>query len=280
MPELPEVEVTRRAIAQVALGHVIDEAIVRVPRLRWDVPVDLARILAGRRVASVARRGKYLLVECTHTQRAPGWLLVHLGMSGSFTVVAADTPLRKHDHADLRLGDRVLRYHDPRRFGSIDWLPVATLVECEAHPLLAGLGVEPLSEQFTAELLWQRTRGRRVAIKQALLAGNIVVGVGNIYCSEALFRAGIHPAMQAQRLSRERAVRLVAAVRETLTEAIAAGGSSLRDFVSGEQEMGYFQVNARVYDRAGQPCRGCGNTIRKLLQGQRATYYCSVCQKR
>lgn len=280
MPELPEVEITRRAIATVALGKHIDAAVVRVPKLRWDIPPHLPRTLARARVTDVQRRGKYVLIRCEGAVPAQrGWLLLHLGMSGSITSVAHTLAPRKHDHVDLVIGARALRLHDPRRFGALLWIGGDDAAAVDAHPLIAKLGVEPLSPAFSGAVLYAGTRGRRVAIKQALLAGDIVVGVGNIYCSEALFRAGIRPTLPAHRLSKPRAQRLADEIAATLSEAIAAGGSTLRDFVSGESEAGYFQVNAFVYDRAGQACRRCGTPIKRIVQGQRATYFCAVCQK-
>jgi formamidopyrimidine-DNA glycosylase len=282
MPELPEVEVTARAVRLVGEGRQIDLAVIRAPRLRWDIPPHLAQTLTGSRVTAVTRRGKYLLLRCERpaVKDAPGgWLLVHLGMSGSLTVVRHDTPAQKHDHADFTFGDNLLRLRDPRRFGALLWIEGDEDAAIAAHPLLAKLGVEPLESGFDAALLMRKTRGRTVSIKQTLLAGDIVVGVGNIYCSEALFRAGIRPTMKSGRLTRPRAEKLVAAIRQTLTDAIAAGGSTLRDFVTGAQQTGYFQIQAFVYDRAGAPCRVCGVTIRRIVQGQRATYFCPHCQK-
>jgi formamidopyrimidine-DNA glycosylase len=280
MPELPEVEITRRAIATVALGKHIDAAVVRVPKLRWDIPPHLPQTLARARVTDVQRRGKYVLIRCEGAAaKQRGWLLLHLGMSGSMTSVAHTLAPRKHDHVDLVIGPRALRLHDPRRFGALLWIGGDDAAAIDAHPLIAKLGVEPLSPQFSGAVLYAGTRGRRVAIKQALLAGDIVVGVGNIYCSEALFRAGIRPTLAAHRLSKPRAQRLADAIRATLSEAIAVGGSTLRDFVSGESEAGYFQVNAFVYDRAGQACRRCGTPIKRIVQGQRATFFCPCCQK-
>ncbi|MFM2398284.1 MAG: hypothetical protein RL341_441 [Pseudomonadota bacterium] len=280
MPELPEVEITRRAIAAVALDQPIDAAIIRVPRLRWDIPAHLTKTLANARVTDVGRRGKYVLIRCEGAARqARGWLLLHLGMSGSVTSVPRGQPPRKHDHVDLVIGTRALRLHDPRRFGALLWIAGDDPAAIDAHPLLAKLGVEPLSSSFDGNVLYQGTRGRRVAIKQALLAGDVVVGVGNIYCSEALFRARIRPTLAAHRLSKPRAQRLADEIRATLAQAIAAGGSTLRDFVAGESEAGYFQVNAFVYDRAGAPCRICGTPIKRIVQGQRATFFCPSCQK-
>jgi formamidopyrimidine-DNA glycosylase len=280
MPELPEVEITRRAIAAVAIDRPIDAAIIRVPKLRWDIPAHLPKTLARAKVTQVLRRGKYVLMRCEGAHAAQrGWLLLHLGMSGSVISVARDAPVRKHDHVDLVIGSRALRLHDPRRFGALLWIGGDDPAAIDAHPLIAKLGVEPLSDSFDGSVLYAGTRGRRVAIKQALLAGDVVVGVGNIYCSEALFRARIRPTLPAHRLSRPRAQTLADEIRATLGEAIAAGGSTLRDFAAGESEAGYFQVSAFVYDRATQPCRICGTPIKRIVQGQRATYYCPACQK-
>jgi formamidopyrimidine-DNA glycosylase len=280
MPELPEVEITRRAIAAVALNRPIDAAVVRVPKLRWDIAPHLPRTLQGARVTDVQRRGKYVLIRCEGTGQAQrGWLLLHLGMSGSVIAVPRSTAPRKHDHVDLVFGPKALRLHDPRRFGALLWIAGDDATAVDTHPLICKLGVEPLSSAFSSAVLYAGLRGRRVSIKQALLAGDIVVGVGNIYCSEALFRAGIRPTLAAQRLSKARAERLAQEIRATLQEAIAAGGSSLRDFVSGAQEAGYFQLNTRVYGRAGQPCHQCGTLIQRIVQNQRATYFCTVCQR-
>jgi formamidopyrimidine-DNA glycosylase len=280
MPELPEVEITRRAIAAVALNQPIDTAIIRVPKLRWDIPPHLAKTLARARVTDVQRRGKYVLMRCEGAaSSARGWLLLHLGMSGSVTSVPRGQPPRKHDHVDLVIGTRALRLHDPRRFGALLWIGGDDPAAIDMHPLIAKLGVEPLSPAFDGSVIYRGTRRRRVAIKQALLAGDVVVGVGNIYCSEALFRARIRPTLAAHRLSKARAQQLADEIRATLSEAIAVGGSTLRNFVAGESEAGYFQVNAFVYDRAGAPCRVCGTPIKRIVQGQRATFFCPSCQK-
>jgi formamidopyrimidine-DNA glycosylase len=280
MPELPEVEITRRAIATVALNQPIDAAIVRIAKLRWDIAPHLSRTLQGARVTDVQRRGKYVLIRCEGTAPAQrGWLLLHLGMSGSVIAVPHTTAPRKHDHVDFVFGTQVLRLHDPRRFGALLWIAGDDASAIDAHPLIRKLGVEPLSLAFDGAVLYKGLHGRRVSIKQALLAGDVVVGVGNIYCSEALFRAGIRPTVLAQRISKVRAEKLAQEIRATLLEAIAAGGSTLRDFVSGQQEAGYFQINARVYGRAGQPCHQCGSPIKRIVQNQRATYFCTVCQR-
>lgn len=274
MPELPEVEVTRRALAPYVEGHTVREVTVREPRMRWPVPADLRARLLGQRVDRLERRGKYLL------WRLPaGTLISHLGMSGAWRIHPERAPLPgPHDHVDLRLDAATLRLTDPRRFGALLWQP-GSPAQADAHPLLAHLGIEPFDPRFDGAHLHRALRGRRVAIKQALLAGDAVVGVGNIYASESLFRAGIHPARAAGRVSRTRCERLAEAIRTVLAAAIAVGGSTLRDFVSGDGREGYFMADAMVYDRAGQPCRVCGTRIRRLLQGQRATYYCPRCQR-
>jgi len=246
---------------------------VREPRLRWPVPADLGTVLAGRRLANVGRRGKYLLLEFD-----AGTLIVHLGMSGRLRLFELPPPPARHDHVDIDFGSLLLRYHDPRRFGAVLWHaggdgPVA------AHPLLTTLGVEPFSQEFDGALLYRATRGRRVAIKQLLLAGTVVVGVGNIYASESLFRAGIRPSTPAHRIGPERCERLARAIRETLDEAISRGGSTLRDFVDSDGMGGYFQNYCYVYDRASQPCRVCGTPVRSRHDQQRSTYWCPTCQR-
>jgi formamidopyrimidine-DNA glycosylase len=269
MPELPEVEVTRRGVEPHLAGRRISGVAVRDARLRWPVPKDVHR-LAGRTVRAVERRGKYLLLDC-----GDGHLIVHLGMSGSLRVLPAGTPAGKHDHFDLELGDRILRLRDPRRFGAVLWSAAAL----DTHPLLVHLGIEPLSRELTAARLHQLTRPHRTGIKQFLMDGRRIVGVGNIYANESLFLARIHPRASAGKLSSERCARLTAAIKQTLRAAIRAGGSTLRDFVGADGAAGYFQQRYWVYDRAGQPCRRCGAAIRKVQQGQRATYYCPTCQR-
>ncbi|MFP5461078.1 MAG: bifunctional DNA-formamidopyrimidine glycosylase/DNA-(apurinic or apyrimidinic site) lyase [Gammaproteobacteria bacterium] len=272
MPELPEVEVVRRGLQASVLGRSVRGAEVRVPRLRWPVPEGLEGSLRGQRLRAVERRGKYLLLRFD-----PGCLIVHLGMSGTLRFLPQPLPPQRHNHVDLLFGHGVLRFRDPRRFGAMLWHPSGA-GDPAAHPLLAGLGVEPLSGAFDGALLYRATRGRRVPIKQLLLAGTVVVGVGNIYASESLFRAGILPGTQAGRIGLERCERLAAAIRETLAEAIERGGSSLRDFVGSDGASGYFQLDCLVYGRAGQPCRNCGSPIRTRMQQQRATYWCPRCQ--
>ncbi len=275
MPELPEVEVTRRGISPHITEQVIERVDVRTPALRWPIPTGLTALVGGRRVERVERRGKYLLIEVD-----TGWLIVHLGMTGTLRILPRDALERrpdKHEHVDIVFEHTVLRYRDPRRFGALLWHPRSD-GEIAAHPLLASLGVEPFTPEFTAQLLFDRTRGRSVSIKQALLAGDIVVGVGNIYASESLFRARIHPARAAGRIALPRYELLAEAVRDTLAEAISMGGSTLRDFVSSDGARGYFQLNNFVYDRKGEPCKVCGTPIRQIVQGQRSTFYCAHCQ--
>jgi formamidopyrimidine-DNA glycosylase len=269
MPELPEVEVTRRGLAPQLSGRRISGVSVREPRLRWPVPSEVLS-LAGRTVGSIRRRGKYLLVDC-----GDGHLILHLGMSGSLRVLPPETPAGKHDHFDLLLGDRMLRLRDPRRFGAVLW----AAGDIAAHPLLAHLGVEPLSRALTPARLHALTRGHRTAIKHFLMDGRRVVGVGNIYASESLFRARINPRMPARKLSLVQATKLVTAIKNTLNAAIRAGGSTLRDFAGADGAAGYAQQRHYVYDRAGRSCRRCATPIRKLVQGQRSTYFCPTCQK-
>ncbi len=269
MPELPEVEVTRRGLAPHLVGQVIAAVAVREPRLRWPIP-RAVRGLIGKQVRAVRRRGKYLLVDC-----GDGHLILHLGMSGSLRLVPPDTPAGKHDHFDLVLGDKCLRLRDPRRFGAVLW----TGQDLERHPLLAHLGVEPLSSALSGARLHRMSRGLRIAIKQFLMDAKRVVGVGNIYASESLFRAGIDPRKASRRLSLKDCETLVKEIKRTLRVAIKAGGSSLRDFVGSDGASGYFQNRALVYDRAGKPCRRCRTPIRRIVQGARATYYCPSCQR-
>jgi formamidopyrimidine-DNA glycosylase len=275
MPELPEVEVTRRALAPHLVGRPLEAVLVRESRLRQPVPAGLDALLRGQGLQALERRGKYLL------WRFPaGTLISHLGMTGVWRVHSRPAPApRAHDHLDLVFRGVLARLNDPRRFGAVLWHP-ASAGDALAHPALARLGVEPFGASFDGAWLHRHTRGRRVAIKPLLLAGTVVVGVGNIYCSESLFRAGIDPRMAAGRLSLARCTRLASAVREVLGEAIAAGGSTLRDFVSAEGAEGYFMLDAAVYGREGLPCRVCGTPVRRLVQGQRATYWCPRCQRR
>ncbi|MDB5796468.1 MAG: mutM [Paucimonas sp.] len=273
MPELPEVEVTRRGVAPHVEGRLVTGVAVRHAGLRWPFPAGLQQDLAGHVLRSTGRRGKYLLLHFDH-----GSLIVHLGMSGSLRILPADAPAGRHDHFDLILGGQVLRLNDPRRFGAVLW-HAAEEGSIENHLLLRSLGVEPFSEAFTASLLYKLTRKRSAAIKQVLLSGNVVVGVGNIYASESLFEAGINPNTPARRVGLARYERLVAAIRRILAASIEKGGSTLRDFVGADGRAGYFQQSYFVYDRAGEPCRRCGAAVRQARQGQRSTFYCVNCQK-
>ena len=269
MPELPEVETTCRGIAPHIMQRSVREVIVRESRLRWPVPRTLNHLLSGARFLSVGRRAKYLLLE---TDR--GTLMVHLGMSGSLRIMPADTPPLFHDHIDVILDDgRCLRYHDPRRFGSVHWL------ESAQHPLLDHLGPEPLSEIFSGACLYERSRGRRIPVKQFIMDGKVVVGVGNIYANEALFMAGIHPARAAGRVAETRYEKLAAAIKEVLGDAIEQGGTTLRDFVGGDGSPGYFAQQLRVYGRNGKPCRRCGAVLKEIRQGGRSTVMCPRCQR-
>jgi formamidopyrimidine-DNA glycosylase len=271
MPELPEVETTRRGLAPVLEGHAITRVVVRERRLRWRLPAGFESRLEGCRVRDVARRAKYLLIG---TDR--GTLIVHLGMSGSLRVVGPALPPRPHDHVELVLDSgRCVRFNDPRRFGCLIFVAGDPL----AHPLLRALGPEPLSSAFDTDYLYRRTRRRRVAVKPLLMNAAIVVGVGNIYASEALFRAGVRPQRAAGRLSRAEAARIVSAVRRVLGAAIRVGGTTLRDYVNADGEPGYFRQKLYVYERAGEPCRACRTPIRQRVQGQRSTYWCPSCQR-
>jgi formamidopyrimidine-DNA glycosylase len=271
VPELPEVETTRRGIAPHTRGRRIRALNLYERRLRWPVPAGLPAELAGQRILSTGRRAKYLLLTLES-----GTLLLHLGMSGNLRVVAASAARLPHDHFDLVLDSgRVLRFNDPRRFGSL----IYVRGDPHAHPLLAHLAPEPLSRAFDTDYLWRITRRRRVAVKQLLMNARLVVGVGNIYASEALFRARIRPRRQARSLSRAEVARLVRAVRAVLKQAIRAGGTTLRDYLRADGSPGYFRQRLYVYERAGAPCRRCRAPVRAITQGQRSTYYCPVCQK-
>ncbi len=271
MPELPEVETTRRGLAPLAVGRLITAMKVYDPRLRWSVPTGLPKRVAGRRIDALDRRSKYLLFRL-----AEDTLLVHLGMTGSLRAFTDPPPRRLHDHVDIVLESGVtLRYHDPRRFGAMLWLPPPAA----AHPLLARLGPEPFDAACDAAYLWRATRRRSAAIKLVLMDNHLVVGVGNIYANEALFRAGIRPTTPANRLSKPRLARLIDEVRATLADAIAKGGSTLRDYVDSRGEPGYFQLEYTVYGRQGLPCRACGTPIRQIRQGGRATSFCPRCQR-
>lgn len=273
MPELPEVEVTRRGVTPFIEGRCVTNVVLRHSGLRWPFPVERLQALAGQVVRSTGRRGKYLLL---HFDR--GTLIIHLGMSGHLRILPAGTLPGKHDHVDIVMGAEMLRMTDPRRFGAVLWQG-AEDGPLEDHWLLKGLGAEPLGEDFSAQLLYEGTRNRKAAIKQVLLAGDIVVGVGNIYASESLFKAGINPHTPACRIGLARYEKLAQAIRETLAAAIRQGGSTLRDFRGADGQSGYFQQTYFVYDRADQPCRLCGREVSQVRQGQRSTFYCINCQK-
>lgn len=257
-------------------GSTLRRFIVHESRMRWPVPPELAAEISGQRVVACNRRGKYLLIEFAH-----GTQLVHLGMSGSLRRVPMDEPRRKHDHAEWIFDDARFLLHDPRRFGAVLWHPASAGPVQESHPLLTGLGMEPFDPRFTGPWLHQQLKGRKQAIKQALLGGSIVVGVGNIYASEALYRARINPRTAAGRISAKRCDTLAAAIRATLDDALESGGSTLRDYTNATGQPGaYFELHAAVYGKQDAPCPSCSTPIRRIVQGQRATYYCPLCQRR
>lgn len=271
MPELPEVETTRRGIATQIKGQTIKTVIVREKRLRWEVPDTLSTILPNQQVQQIHRRGKYLLIECNQ-----GHLIIHLGMSGNLRVLPADTPIKKHDHVDIVFtNDICLRYHDPRRFGCILWTSEPVI----NHRLLVNLGIEPLETELMGEYLYKHAQGRRMAVKQYIMNAQIIVGVGNIYANEALFSVGIHPKQAAGKLKLEDYQRLADKIQQILNQAIKMGGTTLRDFTDSSGNPGYFSQKLQVYGRAGLACVQCGNTIEQQKIGQRATYYCPVCQR-
>ncbi|WP_291993047.1 bifunctional DNA-formamidopyrimidine glycosylase/DNA-(apurinic or apyrimidinic site) lyase [Candidatus Accumulibacter sp. ACC003] len=275
MPELPEVEVSRLGLLPFLPGQAIVGAIVRTPKLRHEIPLGLASRLTGLRVDAIARRGKYLLLDCA-SARGGGWLLLHLGMSGSLRLVPPDTPAQKHDHFDLLFSRTVLRLRDPRRFGALLWHEGA---DVDRHPLLAALGIEPLSDAFDGDWLHAATRGRRVPVKPLLMDSRLVVGIGNIYAAESLFHAGISPLRASDRISQRRYRLLADSIRSTLEASIAAGGSSVRDYVHSDGGAGSFQLSCAVYDRRGEPCPSCLRPVRAIRQAGRSTFYCPACQR-
>lgn len=275
MPELPEVEVCRRGLLPELVGARLLGAEIRQPRLRHEIPATLSATLAGQHILNVRRRGKYLLIDCRREDGDSGCLIVHLGMSGNLRFVPPGTAPGKHDHVDLLFADQILRYGDPRRFGTILWHAGR---HPEDHPLLAAMGIEPLSETFTVDWLLAANRRRSAPIKPVLMDSHLVVGIGNIYASESLFRAGISPLRPADLVSRHDYERLVPAIRQTLRDAIAAGGSSIRDYVHSDGGAGCFQVDCAVYDRTGQPCRRCATPIRQIRQAGRSSFFCPHCQ--
>ena len=271
MPELPEVETTCRGITPHIIGQTIHSVVIRQPKLRWPISPGIKRLLPGQRINQVSRRGKYLLL-----QTAIGTVIIHLGMSGSLRIVGQNDVAEKHDHVDFVFGkNRILRFRDPRRFGAVLW----TSRSPYRHKLLSSLGPEPLDDGFNADVLFSISRNRKIAIKPFIMDSKIVVGVGNIYANEALFQAGIRPTTPAGRISLARYQRLVTAIKTTLSEAIEAGGTTLRDFTNGEGKPGYFRQKLQVYGRAGENCTSCGTRIKLIQQAQRATYYCTHCQR-
>jgi formamidopyrimidine-DNA glycosylase len=269
MPELPEVETSRRGIEPHIVDATVSRVVIRERRLRWPIAKDVDRNLPGQTIISVGRRGKYLLIN---TEK--GTAILHLGMSGSVCIVDSDTPASVHDHVDIEFeSGRMLRFRDPRRFGSLHWSK-----DPLSHRLLSQLGPEPLSDEFDGDYLWQKSRGRKISIKQFIMIAQIVVGVGNIYASEALFIAGINPRRAAGRIAKHRYAALADAIKDVLRKSIEAGGTTLRDFYGGDGEAGYFQQQLEAYGREDEPCPRCDRPITAIVQGQRSTYYCKLCQ--
>jgi formamidopyrimidine-DNA glycosylase len=272
MPELPEVETTRRGLLPHVVGHTIQQIIVRNPKLRWPVPENLPQLAQLQTIQALSRRGKYLLIQLDS-----GTILVHLGMSGSLRILDSTTPAGVHDHIDIVLqNQQCIRLRDPRRFGAVLWAENNPL----NHALLVNLGVEPLTDDFNGDYLYTKSRGRSSSIKSFIMDSHHVVGVGNIYANESLFHAGIHPELAAGKISRPRYARLVESIKNTLEKAITAGGSTLRDFVGSDGASGYFQQQYFVYGRTDLTCHQCGQLIRHLRQNQRSTFYCAYCQKK
>ncbi|HEY3698095.1 MAG TPA: bifunctional DNA-formamidopyrimidine glycosylase/DNA-(apurinic or apyrimidinic site) lyase [Spongiibacteraceae bacterium] len=271
MPELPEVETTRRGIEPHLRGQRIERVIVRQPRLRWPIPLELHNQLAGQSIDNIQRRAKYLLMPFAH-----GTLIMHLGMSGSLRIVVADLAVGKHDHVDIELGSgQALRFTDPRRFGAMLWQPRSEVV----HPLLADLGPEPLTAEFDGDYLFERARGRGAPVKAFIMDSGIVVGVGNIYANEALFGAGIRPDRAAGRISRARYALLAEEIKRVLARSIKQGGTTLRDFVGGDGKPGYFRQQLKVYGRGGEKCVVCSTVLDEVRLGQRSTVFCKRCQR-
>ena len=270
MPELPEVETTRRGIEPFLLNQSIARLEIHDRRLRWPVSDDV-KALAGATVTAVDRRGKYILIKVK-----AGIAIVHLGMSGSLRVCTESEPRRKHDHFEITTGqDNIIRFHDPRRFGCLLWQATGS----PEHALLSKLGPEPLSDEFNSAYLFRATRKRKIAIKNFIMNSHIVVGVGNIYASESLFLCGVRPGRAASRITRNECDKLVSTIKQVLQRSITQGGTTLRDFVNSDGQPGYFAQSLCVYGREGQPCTQCGNTIRQRVLGQRSTFYCTVCQR-
>ncbi|HZV60897.1 MAG TPA: bifunctional DNA-formamidopyrimidine glycosylase/DNA-(apurinic or apyrimidinic site) lyase [Methylophilaceae bacterium] len=271
MPELPEVETTRLGLLPL-VGQTVEKVILRNPAMRWPVPSHLIKTLPGQQLQALQRRAKYILARFD-----TGTLILHLGMSGRIILLQQDDPAQKHDHFEVQFGNgNVLRLRDPRRFGAVLWCEG----EVSEHVLLQALGPEPLEEAFTGALLYSRTRTRPAPVKNVIMDSTVVVGVGNIYASESLFRAGIHPGIAANRISKTRYQRLAEEIKATLQDALKAGGSSLRDFFGTDGNPGYFQQQYFVYGRTGKPCRKCATPIKSIKLGQRSTFYCPVCQRK
>lgn len=270
MPELPEVETTLRGIEPHVIGRMLTEVVIRQPRLRWPIPTELTQLITGRRLEKAQRRGKYLLLDFGN-----GHALIHLGMSGSLRIVKTDEPPLFHDHFDLVFGKLALRYCDPRRFGCLLWVDG----EPEQHKLLADLGPEPLTDKFTADYLYHRTRKRTQTVKQFIMDSKIVVGVGNIYANESLFMAGIKPIRKAGSLTRKNCEDLVRDIKFVLQRSIDQGGTTLRDFVGGDGKPGYFKQQLLVYGRGGEPCTLCKKPLKEVRMSDRTTVYCVDCQK-
>jgi len=271
MPELPEVETTLRGIEPYISNKKIKQINIYQPKLRWPIEKNLNSLLSGKKVLNLQRRGKYIIIEFSN-----GNLLLHLGMSGSLRILGNDTPLEKHDHFEIIINQKtILRLRDPRRFGAVIW----TDEDWQEHKLIKNLGPEPLSNNFNADYLFKKSRNKRVAIKSFIMDGHIVVGVGNIYASESLFRAGIHPTRQTQRVSKARFEKLVIVIKEVLKKAISEGGTTLKDFTNAEGKPGYFTQQLNVYGKEKEPCPICSTPIKQKIIAQRATYYCSQCQR-
>lgn len=274
MPELPEVETTLRGIAPYLRNHHIESVVITQPQLRWPVSSEL-QTLTHLRVLSLRRRAKYLIIDTEHGNTDPGHIIIHLGMSGSLRIVNQDEPHRKHDHVEFRLSSgKLMRYHDPRRFGAVLW----TATGVDEHVLIKKLGPEPLDDDFDSEYLHRATRKRKAAIKNLIMDSHVVVGVGNIYASESLFLAGVRPGLAAGRITRAQASGIVTAIKQVLSDAIDQGGTTLRDFVNSDGAPGYFQQTLNVYGRSGELCRQCKAQIKSKTIGQRSTFYCPDCQ--
>lgn len=270
MPELPEVETTRRGIAPHVEGRRVTRAVLRRPDLRWPIPAEIKRCFVGARVTHTERRAKYLLLHS-----APGAAIIHLGMSGSLRVLDADVPVRAHDHVDLVLDDgRLLRFNDPRRFGCLLWQPAGS-----THALLQQLGPEPLGDDFDGDYLFARSRGRSAPVKAFLMDQDVVVGVGNIYVAEALFAAGVRPGRAAGKVTRREYALLADAIRRILAHAIERGGTTLRDFLRPDGEPGYFEQELFVYGREGEACKRCTTPISARRDAQRSSFFCRFCQR-